>query len=160
MILSPYSILEFNYGTIFQFIYGQHILLRKKSFFVALTLRHPPPPPTHTQVYEFYNIKHSHCACVGVNLVPDGLFLQNYIRWVFLKAVTEVTIRLPKRVYPSLSSFACYFSHNGGGSSGGRVVKLLSRGARGPGFDSRHRHLNFQRMVISCFQVEIWLKDR
>ena len=32
-------------------------------------------------------------------------------------------------------------------------------GARGPGFDSRHRHLNFQRLVISCFQVEIWLKD-
>ena len=22
------------------------------------------------------------------------------------------------------------------------------------------RHLNFQRSVISCFQVEIWLKDR
>ena len=27
-------------------------------------------------------------------------------------------------------------------------------------FDSRPRHLNFQRLVISCFQVEIWLKDR
>ena len=46
------------------------------------------------------------------------------------------------------------------GSSGGRVVKLLACGARGPGFDSRPRHLNFQRLVISCFQVEIWLKDR
>ena len=45
-------------------------------------------------------------------------------------------------------------------SSGGRVVKLLACGARGPGFDSRPRHLNFQRLVISCFQVEIWLKDR
>ena len=45
-------------------------------------------------------------------------------------------------------------------SSGGRVVKLLAGGARGPGFDSRPRHLNFQRLVISCFQVEIWLKDR
>ena len=33
-------------------------------------------------------------------------------------------------------------------------------GARGPVFDSRPRHLNFQRLVISCFQVEIWLKDR
>ena len=44
------------------------------------------------------------------------------------------------------------------GSSGGRVVKLLACGARGPGFDSRPRHLNFQRLVISCFQVEIWLK--
>ena len=46
-----------------------------------------------------------------------------------------------------------------GGSSGCRVVKLLACGARGPGFDSRPRHLNFQRLVISCFQVEIWLKD-
>ena len=46
------------------------------------------------------------------------------------------------------------------GSSGGLVVKLLACGARGPGFDSRPRHLNFQRLVISCFQVEIWLKDR
>ena len=46
------------------------------------------------------------------------------------------------------------------GSSGGRVVKLLACGARGPGFDSRPRHLDFQRLVISCFQVEIWLKDR
>ena len=45
-------------------------------------------------------------------------------------------------------------------SSGGRVVKLLACGARGPGFDSRPHHLNFQRLVISCFQVEIWLKDR
>ena len=45
-------------------------------------------------------------------------------------------------------------------SSGGRVVKLLACGARGPGFDSRPRHLDFQRLVISCFQVEIWLKDR
>ena len=46
------------------------------------------------------------------------------------------------------------------GSSGGRVVKLLACGARGLGFDSRRRHLNFQRLVISCCQVEIWLKDR
>ena len=45
-------------------------------------------------------------------------------------------------------------------SSGGRVVKLLACGARGPGFDSRPRHSNFQRLVISCFQVKIWLKDR
>ena len=41
-----------------------------------------------------------------------------------------------------------------------RVVKLLACGARGPGFDSRPPHLDFQRLVISCFQVEIWLKDR
>ena len=45
-------------------------------------------------------------------------------------------------------------------SSGGRVVKLLACGARGPEFDSWPRYLNFQRLVISCFQVEIWLKDR
>ena len=45
-------------------------------------------------------------------------------------------------------------------SSGGRVVKLLACGARGPGLDPRPRHLDFQRLVISCFQVEIWLKDR
>ena len=45
-------------------------------------------------------------------------------------------------------------------SSGSRVVKLLACRARGPGFDSRPRHLNFQRLVISCFQVEIWLKGR
>ena len=44
-------------------------------------------------------------------------------------------------------------------SGGGRVVKLLACGARGPGFDSGRRHLNFQRLVISCFQVKIWLKD-
>ena len=46
------------------------------------------------------------------------------------------------------------------GSSGGRVVKLLACGARGPGFDSRPCHSNFQRLVISCFKVKIWLKDR
>ena len=33
-------------------------------------------------------------------------------------------------------------------SSVGRVVKLLACGARGPGFDSRPCHLNFQRLVI------------
>ena len=44
-------------------------------------------------------------------------------------------------------------------SSGGRVVKLLACGAREPGYNSRPRHLNFQRLIISCFQVEIWLKD-
>ena len=43
-------------------------------------------------------------------------------------------------------------------SSGGRVVELMACGAGGPGFDSRPRHLNFQRLVISCFQVAIWLK--
>ena len=32
------------------------------------------------------------------------------------------------------------------GSGGGRVVKLLACGARGPGFDSRSRHLEFQRL--------------
>ena len=31
---------------------------------------------------------------------------------------------------------------------------------RGPGFNSRPRHLNFPRLVISCFQVAIWLKYR
>ena len=46
------------------------------------------------------------------------------------------------------------------GSSRGQVVKLLACGARGPGFDSPPRHLNFQRLVISCFQVAIWLKYR
>ena len=43
---------------------------------------------------------------------------------------------------------------------GGRVVKFLACGARGPGFDSRPRHWNFQRLVISCFQVAILLKYR
>ena len=50
------------------------------------------------------------------------------------------------------------------GSSGGRVVKLLACGVKGPGFDSRPGHLNFQRLVISCFQsrdkAEIPLKRR
>ena len=30
--------------------------------------------------------------------------------------------------------------------------------ARGPRFDTRPRHLKFERLVISCFQVAIWLK--
>ena len=45
-------------------------------------------------------------------------------------------------------------------SSGGVVVKLLACGAIGPGFDSRPRRYDFQRLVISCFQVAMWLKDR
>ena len=45
-------------------------------------------------------------------------------------------------------------------SCGDRVVKLLACGARGPGLDSRPLHLNFQRLVISCLQVAIWLKYR
>ena len=49
-----------------------------------------------------------------------------------------------------LMTFVCLFPN----------FKLLACVARGPGFDSRPRHLNFQRLVISCFQVEIWLKDR
>ena len=48
--------------------------------------------------------------------------------------------------------------HHAAGMS--KMDFLLACGARGPGFDSRPRHLNFQRLVISCFQVEIWLKDR
>ena len=38
--------------------------------------------------------------------------------------------------------------------------KALGFRTRGPGFDSRPCHLNFQRLVISCFQVAIWLKKR
>ena len=38
--------------------------------------------------------------------------------------------------------------------------KLLACGVRGPGFDSRPRHSNLQRWVISRFQVAIWLKYR
>ena len=69
-------------------------------------------------------------------------------------------------IYPILGIFwACFIFpipkiHHYCRSSGGRVVKLLACGARGPGFDSRPRHLNFQRLVISCLQVEIWLKYR
>ena len=59
---------------------------------------------------------------------------------------------------PILSRPSFSFIHVG--SSGCRVVKLLACGARVTGFDSRPRHLDFQRLVISCFQVEIWLKDR
>ena len=42
--------------------------------------------------------------------------------------------------------------------SGGVVVKLFACGARGPGFDSLSPR-RFQRLVISCFQDSIWLKD-
>ena len=42
-------------------------------------------------------------------------------------------------------------------SSGGVVFKPLACGARGTGFDSRSP-LQFQRLVISCFQVTICLK--
>ena len=76
-------------------------------------------------------------------IVPNDLFqtqLQYYI--------TKIPLRT-RRHFQWMS-----------GSSGGRVVKLLACGAIGPGFASRPRHLNFQRLVISCFQVEIWLKDR
>ena len=45
------------------------------------------------------------------------------------------------------------------GAAVAKLVKLLACRARGPGFNSRPRHLNFQRLVISCFQVEMWLKD-
>ena len=33
------------------------------------------------------------------------------------------------------------------GSGGGRVVKLLVYGVRGPGFDTRSRHLNFREWL-------------
>ena len=46
------------------------------------------------------------------------------------------------------------------GSGDGRVIKLLACGTIGPGFYFRPRHLNFQRVFISCFQVAIWLKYR
>ena len=59
-----------------------------------------------------------------------------------------------------VSKYALCLCLTRGRGSSGRVVKLLTCGAREPGFDSRPRHLNFQRLVISCFQVEIWLKDR
>ena len=43
--------------------------------------------------------------------------------------------------------------------SSGVVVKLFACGARGPRFDSQ-LPLQVQRLVIYCFQVAIWLKDR
>ena len=70
----------------------------------------------------------------------------------------ELQIPVIYRADFGLRGFTLFQSHSR--SSGGRVVKLLACGARGPGFDSRPRHLNFQRLVISCFQVEIWLKNR
>ena len=51
------------------------------------------------------------------------------------------------------------FTYNRG-SGGGRVVKLLTCVARGQEFNSPPRLLNFQRSVISCFKVKIWLKYR
>ena len=73
----------------------------------------------------------------------------------------ELQIPVIYRADFGLRGFTPFYSIPFGcGSSGGRVVKLLACGARGPGFDSRPCHLNFQRLVISCFQVEIWLKDR
>ena len=38
------------------------------------------------------------------------------------------------------------------GAAVAEFLKLLACGARGPGFDSRPRHLNFQRLVISSFK--------
>ena len=43
-------------------------------------------------------------------------------------------------------------------SSSGVVVKLLTCGARGPGVWFLVSPLRFQRLIISCFQVAIWLK--
>ena len=50
----------------------------------------------------------------------------------------------------------------GKGSGGGRVVKLLACGVRGPGFGSSPRHLNFRDWLspASNLQVAIWLKYR
>ena len=39
------------------------------------------------------------------------------------------------------------------GSGGGRVVKLLVCGARGPGFDSPPRHLNFRDLLSPTFKL-------
>ena len=49
------------------------------------------------------------------------------------------------------------------GSDGGRVVKLLACGARGPGFKSRPRHLNFRDcylLLLSRNMAEIPLTRR
>ena len=48
-----------------------------------------------------------------------------------------------------MSHFNCKTPPKEQGSSGCRVVKLLTGEARGPGFNSRPRHLNIQKLVIS-----------
>ena len=73
-----------------------------------------------------------------------------------VKCIFNMTVL---KVLRMLYIFLCIIVQYCERSSGGRVVKLLACGARGPGIDSRPRHLNFQKLVISCFQVEIWLKD-
>ena len=95
---------------------------------------------------------------VEISLTPASETLQN-IKWTIIKSYSNcslVSIKEGDESYKCWNKFQCAVP----GSNGGRVVKLLACGARGPGFDSPPRHLNFQRLVISCFQVEIWLKDR
>ena len=79
---------------------------------------------------------------LAITIVIQGILLlpsSNMTEIMLLLTLVTPTPSLPSQIW----------------NSGGRVVKLLACGARGPGFDSRPRHLNFQRSVISCFQVEI-----
>ena len=50
-------------------------------------------------------------------------------------------------VFKSIKTWLCIY-----------LCVVLVCGARGSGFDSRPRHLNFQILVISCFKVTIWVK--
>ena len=84
------------------------------------------------------------------------LFSFSYLFWFSFKCV----VYIGSFVLLCISKGPICIEQNTVGSSGDRVVKLLACGAKRPGFDSRPRHLNFQGLVISCFQVAMLLKYR
>ena len=89
----------------------------------------------------------------------DGMLVSRYNYSPQLVHPTCITAEFKVVTLIYINMQPCWWFLMLGGSA---VVEWLALGlrARGPGFHSRPRHLNFQRLVISCFQFEIWLKDR
>ena len=79
------------------------------------------------------------------------------VKMVFLTVSTPVATQFVVTLHNVVIT-GKYYNKENIGSSGGRVVTLMACGTRGRGFGSRPCHFNFQRLVISCFQVVIWLK--
>ena len=114
--------------------------------------------PYHFAPWKWFNDLHY--------LLMSRIILPPVLDFVFILIKSPLQLKLMTGAHPvtvaplvNLTLILCP-CHKMAGEQRCRVVKLLACGARGPGFDSRPRHLNFQRLDISCFQVKIWLKDR